>query len=82
MLEAAFKYMIQDKLYIWKNPKTKMPATAMGAGKITELRNNSYGNTGEMKLSGDKLRDLAWSLDVLDLNKGGREIGQGKNKPE
>ena len=65
MLEAGIKYLIQDKLYIWKKSKPR----------IDDKRGNG---TGVMpphlaKLTGSKLKDLAWSLDVLDLskNKGG-----------
>jgi hypothetical protein len=66
MLESGFKYFTQNKLYIWKRE----------AGKITNEKRVSI--TGSkaigvesraMKLSGSKLRDLAWSLDVLDLSK-------------
>lgn len=71
MIESGFKYFAQNKLYIWK--------------KITPVRNNSYNNaSGEKKgdlnkmsimkeggpqLSESRLRNLAWSLDVLDLSK-------------
>lgn len=63
MIESGFKYFTQNKLYIWKKKK-----------KITneQLRvTNENKNPGVYgaKLSGSKLRDLAWSLDVLDLKK-------------
>lgn len=63
MLEAGAKYFLQDKLYIWqrrKMNKDSKRATNVKAN-ITQER--------EMKLTGSKLKDLAWSLDVLDLNK-------------
>jgi hypothetical protein len=63
MLEAGFKYFTQGKLYIWKksskNTKTKENLTL--DEKVIKMMPN--------KLSGSKLRDLAWSLDVLDLSK-------------
>jgi hypothetical protein len=66
MLESGLKYFTQDKLYIWKKVKQKnnikvMPTTS------DEEKIRLMSQTG--KLSGSKLRDLAWSLDVLDLNK-------------
>jgi hypothetical protein len=65
MLEAGTKYLIQDKLYIWKrggsdNDK-KMTGNKNQGDKVVFERGG--------KLTGSKLRDLAWSLDVLDLQK-------------
>ncbi len=65
MLEAWFKYFIQGKLYIWQHKEItegerRMRAAQGNAGKA---------GVGEAKLSGSKLRDLAWSLDVLDLSR-------------
>ncbi len=62
MLEAGFKYMMQSKLYIWKRRESP-PRRSTEKVKISQVK--SY----EPKLDGSKLRDLAWSLDVLDLNK-------------
>lgn len=66
MLEAGFKYGMQNKLYIWKRRQIK-------PGSKSPIANNVDREVGlrgaGMKLSGNKLRDLAWSLDVLDLNK-------------
>ena len=66
MLEAGFKYFTQNKLYIWKhkvgNENGVKPQSAEGdENKIRMLAENG--------LTGSKLRDLAWSLDVLDLSK-------------
>jgi hypothetical protein len=63
MLESAFKYMIQDKLYIWKK---KSKHKEMKAEQKVEQHANVI---NPHKLTGSKLRDLAWSLDVLDLKK-------------
>ena len=64
IIEAAFKYASQNKLYIWKRHKnTKKPAENLSAGKI------DTGERNESRLGTSKLRDLAWSLDVLDLKK-------------
>ena len=65
MIESAFNYLVQSKLYIWKRRKSKV-----GNGKLKVVNeNNEMENRDTVRLSGNKLRDLAWSLDVLDLNK-------------
>ena len=65
MLEAGMKYLMQNKLYIWQKQKfnsdDKKAESVKARNTITEQR--------ESRLTGSKLKDLAWSLDVLDLNK-------------
>ncbi len=65
MLEAWFTYFVQDKLYIWQHKEA--------TEKERKLQVVKSGGTPEAingeGLSGSKLRDLAWSLDVLDLSK-------------
>ncbi|MEK7539167.1 MAG: PrgI family protein [Patescibacteria group bacterium] len=66
MIEAGFNYILQSKLYIWKRRKNTI--------KNEELKISNENNKREMlenqaRLGGNKLRDLAWSLDILDLNK-------------
>lgn len=65
MVESGFKYFTQNKLYIWKRKK-------MVANKqlqiVNERKNEVVKETG-VKLDGNRLKDLAWSLDVLDLTK-------------
>lgn len=64
MLESGFKYLSQSKLYIWKKDKNtgdKSPTN--------NLAKNIVLGGSEVRLSGSKLQDLAWSLDVLDLSK-------------
>ena len=65
MLESAVKYFLQNKLYIWQrrkiNKDSKKANVAKAGTNLAEER--------EMKLTGSKLKDLAWSLDVLDLSK-------------
>lgn len=64
MLESGFKYFTQDKLYIWKkgkNPiKNNTEQMKEKAEKIAEVG---------QRLNSSKLKDLAWSLNVLDLSK-------------
>jgi len=69
MIEAGFNFLVQNKLYIWKRRKNEI-------GKLNkkELENQEADQKRAMiestiRLGGNKLRDLAWSLDVLDLNK-------------
>lgn len=72
MLEAGFKYGFQSKLYIWKRRQIKTSNKIKDASSIESGQNNNtiVRDTG-MKLGGNKLRDLAWSLDILDLKKEG-----------
>ena len=68
MVQAGVKYVTQNKLYIWKKQK-KLPTTK----QIDELANKKvYPVESGARLGASKLRDLAWSLDVLDLKKGGK----------
>ena len=62
MLEAGFKFVVQSKLYIWKRRKAKMEKRV--AIEAPEVAPREYA-----RLNSSKLRDLAWSLDVLDLSK-------------
>jgi hypothetical protein len=63
MLEAGIKYALQDKLFIWKRKvkKVKKQQSIQAETSTQEIHNP--------RLNGGKLRDLAWSLDVLDLQK-------------
>lgn len=69
MLESGFKYLTKSKLYIWKKHMEerksdwKKQAMSSDANKIRMMKE------GGLELNGSKLRDLAWSLDVLDLSK-------------
>jgi hypothetical protein len=67
MLISGLSYLTGDKLYIWERRKEKIINEEL---RIANNKNRGIpilrrGNI----LSGDKLRDLAWSLDVLDLKK-------------
>ncbi|MFA6257615.1 MAG: PrgI family protein [Candidatus Paceibacterota bacterium] len=68
MIESSFKYFTQNKLYIWKKSvsarnTSNMADTDGKKNKIQMMHSNN------LELNGSKLRDLAWSLDVLDLSK-------------
>jgi hypothetical protein len=68
MIEAGFKYFTQNKLYIWKKHQEKPARNTPGLAIARGNKNEAMEGLG-LKLSGSKLRDLAWSLDVLDLSK-------------
>ena len=71
MIEAGLKYAMQNKLYIWKRHQIKIKNKQQQEIKATaELKRETMNQSG-IKLSGSKLRDLAWSLDILDLKKEG-----------
>jgi hypothetical protein len=67
MIQYWFNYIIQDKLYIWERRVSRESAqevstpNSKGGDQRKVLENKS-------RLGGNKLRDLAWSLDVLDVN--------------
>lgn len=66
MVEAGFNFLVQDKLYIWKRRKSKITNNKL---QITNEENKRENLENTVRLGGNKLRDLAWSLDVLDLKK-------------
>ncbi|HTE49218.1 MAG TPA: PrgI family protein [Candidatus Paceibacterota bacterium] len=63
MIEAGFGYLTQSKLYIWKRRQAKIQQP--DKIKTEEV----IMNRDMVRLGGNKLRDLAWSLDILDINK-------------
>ena len=65
MLEAGFKYFAHSKLYIWEKSRGESAEIRGVVKKISERTSV----VGAHTLSESKLRDLAWSLDVLDLSK-------------
>jgi hypothetical protein len=71
LIEAALKFSTQSKLFIWKRKMNKINAKEQ-AKTALEQKNETVNNINP-RLSGSKLRDLAWSLDVLSLNKEEKE---------
>lgn len=69
MLESGFRYLFQEKLYIWKRNMLKKQVIK----EKTKIQEEKI-VMNKSKLGGNKLRDLAWSLDVLDLKKEKEEI--------
>jgi hypothetical protein len=66
MLEASIVYVAQSKLYIWKRRKVKKQVKK----KPEEI---AVVETSDPRLNSSKLRDLAWSLDILDTEKAKKE---------
>ena len=66
MIEAGFNYLIQDKLFIWKRRKNTIKNEKL---RILNENNQREKLENTVRFGGNKLRDLAWSLDVLDFNK-------------
>ncbi|MBP6883800.1 MAG: PrgI family protein [Candidatus Pacebacteria bacterium] len=66
MVEAMFHYSLQSKLYIWQ--RRKFSAEDKEAAQ-KKNKTDTEVVSREARLTGSKLRDLAWSLDVLDLKK-------------
>lgn len=59
VVESALSFMAKDKLYVWRQDKKKGKEK-----KIEEPTKQS--NIHVPKLSGSKLKDLAWSLDIKE----------------
>lgn len=64
IMEAFFKYSTGTRIYVWK----KEPKRA-NKENMVNLQKDTQDSGYVPKLSGSKLKDLSWSLDVLDANK-------------
>jgi len=69
MLESGFKYFTQNKLYIWEKSGEKKKSNQEKQTPSSDANKIRMMKEGGLQLSGSRLRDLAWSLDVLDLSK-------------
>lgn len=58
MVEAVFKYILGNRLYIWKKEEKKIIKKKEKIEERTDLF--------VPKLSDSKLKDLAWSLDIQE----------------
>lgn len=70
MVESSIKYLAQSKLYIWKRRIIKKSPYEF----INESTENNPSQTRDkieksIRMGGNRLKDLAWSLDVLDIKK-------------
>jgi len=59
ILESYLRYLIQGKLYIWKRAVKK---------KVEKKEKDALPAPIVPRLSDSKLKDISWSLDVLDIN--------------
>ncbi|MCA9353466.1 PrgI family protein [Candidatus Nomurabacteria bacterium] len=68
IVEAFLNYQIASKLYVWKKEPKKIKP---------KKEEDIIPNTGYLpKMSESKLKDLAWSLDVLDSSTQNKELKQ------
>ena len=61
MLQAYLKYIFTSRLYVWR----KAPPKKNAKNSPTLTSETPY----VPKLSDSKLKDISWSLDVLDMSK-------------
>ena len=71
-MESFFKYLIGEKLYIWK----KEEKTVEKKNDVEKLNTGVY----IPKLSDSKLRDLSWSISVKKDPVGNREAEQNSSE--
>ncbi len=62
VVESAFKYLVGNKLYIWKKEDKPRPAGPDSAVKDAK----NYASIMVPKISDSKLKDLTWSLDIKE----------------
>ncbi len=60
VVQAFFYYMLGDKLYLWKKTEKK-PAT-----ELVDQLQKAKSLVSVPKMSGSKLKDLTWSLDIKE----------------
>jgi hypothetical protein len=61
-VEAAFKYYLGNKLYIWRKVEKPRPRNTDTAVKDAK----NYASIMVPKISDSKLKDLSWSLDIKE----------------
>ena len=62
VIEAAVRYWLGAKLYIWKKSAPQKPASTSDALK----QERNYASVMVPKISDSKLKDLSWSLDIKE----------------
>jgi hypothetical protein len=68
LVESGFKFYVQNRLYVWKRRMQKT-GTAQNTTNSAETTSQTSEQHRTKNITGSKLKDLAWSLDVLDLKK-------------
>lgn len=61
IIESFFKYVVRNRLYIWKNKEVKI----VKEEKKNKLKAEDLSNKTPI-ISGNKLKDIAWSLDIKE----------------
>jgi hypothetical protein len=76
-LENAFFFIIHSRLYLWNNDRKKK------SSEIVQKELTRSSNLYVPKLSGSKLHELAWSLDIKERIAGGvaSEVERTGNRP-
>jgi hypothetical protein len=69
LIEAAFKYLVSSKLYIWKK-RERQPEHKTEEPLVTSF--------SVPKLSDSRLKDLTWSLDINESDSLGAKETMGK----
>lgn len=64
IVEAAFKYVFTNKLYIWRKSDTKPVMT--NPEVEADKQAMEYAKIMVPKISDSKLKDLTWSLDIKE----------------
>lgn len=62
VVEAGFNFYTKDRLYLWKKEKKVSDTSTVREAPKTPERE-------KLSLSSDKLKELAWSLDIKDHDK-------------
>ncbi len=65
IFQSMLSYFLSRKLYIWQQPKQDPNKKAIESTN-QELSKNAMVAEAEKVLTPEKLRELTWSLDVLD----------------
>lgn len=67
VLESAFRYMLSNRLYVWKSKDIKQMKKKNLREEKTHLSAQAEESAIHVpKLSGSKLKDIAWSLDIKE----------------
>lgn len=61
VIESAFKYILSNRLYVWKSKDIKQMKKQKKKADMTQESAIHI-----PKLSGSKLKDIAWSLDIKE----------------
>ncbi|MEI8130336.1 MAG: PrgI family protein [bacterium] len=61
IVESAFTYALNDKLYVWKHENTQKKNEPLKQDEVHAAREQYL-----PKISESKIHDIAWGLDVLD----------------